>query len=91
MRQVPVRELNQRTADVLARVEMGERVEITRNGIPVAIIEPARPNPLSGLIETGELRLAQGALPLWSQSEVTDLAAAGLAAVLEDRYGESRW
>ena len=59
---------------------MGERVEITRNGIPVAIIEPARPNPLSELIETGELRLAQGALPLWSQSEVTDSDAAGLAA-----------
>ena len=70
---------------------MGEPVEITRNGIPVAIIEPTRPNPLSGLIETGELRLAQGALPLSSQSEVTNSDAVGLAAVLQDRYDESRW
>ena len=46
MRQIPVRELNQRTAAVLARVEIGERVETTRFGVPVAIIEPARPNLL---------------------------------------------
>ncbi len=32
MRQVPVRELNQHTADVLARVEMGERVGDHRAG-----------------------------------------------------------
>ena len=91
MRQIPVRELNQRTADVLARVEMGERVEITRNGIPVAILEPARPNLLSGLIDSGELRPARGVLPLSSQSEVMSSDSAGLAAVLQDRYGESRW
>jgi len=29
MRQIPVRELNQHTADVLARVAMGERMQIT--------------------------------------------------------------
>jgi prevent-host-death family protein len=91
MRQIPVRELNQHTADVLARVEMGERVEITRNGIPVAIIEPAQPDPLSGLIESGELRPARGALPLFSESEVTASDSAGLDAILEDRYGEGRW
>ncbi|HWG74056.1 MAG TPA: type II toxin-antitoxin system prevent-host-death family antitoxin [Acidimicrobiales bacterium] len=91
MRQIPVRELNQHTADVLARVEMGERVEITRNGTPVAIIEPAQPDPLSGLIESGELRPAQGPLPLLSGSEVTASDSAGSDAVLEDRYGEGRW
>jgi len=48
-----VRELNQHTAEVMARVEMGERVEITRKGIPVAIIEPAQPHPLGLLIESG--------------------------------------
>lgn len=91
MRQVPVRELNQHTADVLARVELGERVEITRNGIPVATIEPARPNPLSGLIESGELHPARGVLPLLSKSEVPVPDAAGLAAILQDRDGEGRW
>ena len=42
MRRVPARELNQHTADVLARVERGERVEITRNGKLIAVIEPAK-------------------------------------------------
>ena len=91
MRQIPVRELNQHTADVLARVEMGERVAITRNGTLVAIIEPAVPNPLSGLIESGELRPARGSLPLFSESEVAASDSAGLGAILEDRYGQGRW
>ena len=91
MRQVPVRELNQHTADVLARVEMGERVEITRNGIRVAIIEPAQPNPLSELIESGELRPAQCALPLFSPADEAATDSAGLDAVMEDRYGGERW
>lgn len=91
MRQIPIRELNQHTADVLARVERGERVQITRNGVPVAVIEPAAPNPLGGLIESGELRPARGALPLFSERDVTASDDAGLAAVLQDRYGEDRW
>ena len=91
MRQIPVRELNQHTADVLARVEMGERVEITRNGVPVAIIEPAVPDPLSTLIESGELRPARDARPLFTESEVLASDSAGLVAILEDRYGEGRW
>jgi prevent-host-death family protein len=91
MRQVAVRELNQHTADVLAYVEMGERVEITRNGKRVAIIEPAQPHPLGTLIETGELRPPRSQLPLWPTSEVVAESSAGLDAVLEDRYGPGRW
>lgn len=91
MRQVPVRELNQHTADVLARVEMGERVEVTRNGVRVAIIEPAQPNPLSELIESGDLRAAQGPLPLSSPADAAASDSAGVDAVLEDRYGSERW
>ncbi|MDB1088139.1 type II toxin-antitoxin system prevent-host-death family antitoxin [Streptomyces sp. ACA25] len=34
------RELNQRTAQVLARVEAGETVTVTKNGHPVAILRP---------------------------------------------------
>ena len=91
MRRVPVRELNQHTADVMARVEKGETVEITRNGTPVAIIEPAQPNPLGALIEAEELRPAQGSLPLWSESEEAASDSDGLDAILEDRYGGRRW
>lgn len=91
MRQIRVRELNQHTAEVLARVEMGERVEITRNGTPVAIMEPVQPDPLSGLLESGELRPARGRLPLLPASEPPAADSAGLQAVLEDRYGQGRW
>ncbi len=91
MRQVPVRELNQHTADVLARVERGERVEITRNGSRVAILVPAQPDPLSGLIESGDLRPAQGALPLVSETEASASDSAGVDAILADRYGDGRW
>jgi antitoxin (DNA-binding transcriptional repressor) of toxin-antitoxin stability system len=74
----------------LARVELGERVEVTRNGVRVAIIEPAEPNHLGGLIETGDLRPARGRLPLFATSEPVSEDAAGLAAVLDDRYGDRR-
>jgi prevent-host-death family protein len=91
MRRIPVRELNQHTADVLAIVERGERVEITRNGKLVAIMEPAQPDPLGGLIESGELRPAVGPLPLYPASPPQAADEAGLQAVLEDRYGSERW
>ena len=35
-----VRELNQQTAQVLARVEAGETVIVTKNGHPVAAMRP---------------------------------------------------
>jgi prevent-host-death family protein len=34
------RELNQQTAQVLARVEAGETITVTRNGRPVAVLRP---------------------------------------------------
>jgi antitoxin (DNA-binding transcriptional repressor) of toxin-antitoxin stability system len=71
-------------------VERGERIEITRNGTRVAIIEPALPDPLGELIEAGQLRPAQGALPLFTDAEASD-DSAGLEAVLDDRYGPGRW
>lgn len=84
-RQVPVRDLSQQTADVLARVERGERIEVTRNGVTVAITEPARPNPLSELIEAGEFHPAQSSLPLFSPDDKAATDSAGLDAVLDDR------
>jgi prevent-host-death family protein len=34
------RELNQRTAQVLARVEAGETITVTKNGRPIAVLRP---------------------------------------------------
>lgn len=43
-----VRELNQQTASVLAEVEAGESVTITKNGRPVAVIKPYSSDEDSG-------------------------------------------
>ncbi len=72
---------------MLARVELARGSKTTRNGVRIAIIEPAEQNPLAGLIESGELRPAQGRLPLFAPSEPESEDALGLSAVLDDRYG----
>ena len=91
MRKVPIRELNQRTAEVIARVESGERVEVTRNGSRVAIIVPADPSPLGALLESGELRPARRRLPTFSASVESVQDSDGLQAVIEDRGDDGRW
>lgn len=58
MQQVPVRELNQDTAGVLARVQRGEELEITSNGRPVARLLPIAAHPLATLIRGGLVRPA---------------------------------
>jgi prevent-host-death family protein len=56
MGEVPVRELNQNTAGVLARVKHGEEIDITERGVIIARLIPAQPRPLTDLIATGKLR-----------------------------------
>lgn len=53
MEQVAVRTLNQRTTDVIARVEGGEVVEITNRGRPVARIVPVTSDPMADLVADG--------------------------------------
>ena len=43
MKAITAREANQGFSDLLARVERGEEVLITKRGNPVAIISPYRP------------------------------------------------
>ncbi|MBT3155057.1 type II toxin-antitoxin system prevent-host-death family antitoxin [Streptomyces sp. NPDC088106] len=45
--EVPLRELNQQTSRVLARVAAGETVTITRDGVPIGDIVP-RGTPTGG-------------------------------------------
>jgi len=52
---IPVRELNQHTSAVLARVQRGETIEVTASGRPVARIVPIG-GGLAGL----ERRVAEG-------------------------------
>ena len=51
-----MRELSQRTAQVLARVRAGETVEITDRGKPVARIVPATADRYDQLVAAGMMR-----------------------------------
>jgi prevent-host-death family protein len=53
MAQVPIRQLNQDTAGVLARVERGEIVEITNRGRSIARIVPMGSDGLAELVAAG--------------------------------------
>ncbi len=93
MTAVPIRKLNQDTSAVLARVEAGESLEVTRNGVVVARLEPVTHHPLAALVSAGVVRPAGRTLPLPTE---TDLAAAspdsaGTDAVLGDRADPARW
>lgn len=55
-----MRELNQNTAGVLARVKRGEHIEITERGTVVARLVPAEDNPLAEMISSGRLHPATG-------------------------------
>jgi prevent-host-death family protein len=53
MAEAAVRELNQQTAQVLARVEAAETVTVTKNGQPVAVLRPYGPeDPASYPVRT---------------------------------------
>ncbi|HWE89066.1 MAG TPA: type II toxin-antitoxin system prevent-host-death family antitoxin [Pseudonocardiaceae bacterium] len=55
MVQVPVRMLNQDTASVMARVEHGETIEITRHGKVIGRIVPPSSGELDDLIAAGKV------------------------------------
>ncbi|HEY0636312.1 MAG TPA: type II toxin-antitoxin system prevent-host-death family antitoxin [Pseudonocardiaceae bacterium] len=55
MEQVPIRVLNQQTAGVMARVERGETVEITRQGKVIGRIVPVVENELEDLVVAGQV------------------------------------
>lgn len=52
---IPIRTLNQDTASVLARVERGESLEITRRGRVIGRIVPVARGELHDLIEAGKV------------------------------------
>ena len=84
--EVPVRELNQNTAGVLARVKRGEHLEITERGAVIARLVPARDNPLAEMISTGRLRPAalSGPAPRPVGPVQTDQEAGQLLRELRD-------
>ncbi len=90
MEQVPVRELNQDTAGVLARVERGETVEITRHGKVIGRIVPATVAGLDDWIARGRVVPATAArpIPMPTQPATPGDEAGQLLRELRD---EERW
>lgn len=86
MSEVPVRELNQNTAGVLARVKRGEQVDITERGAVVAHIIPAQVNPLAELVASGKLHppTLSGPIPRPSGPVRTDHEAGQLLREMRD-------
>jgi prevent-host-death family protein len=86
MAEVPVRELNQDTAGVLARVKRGEHIDITERGTVVARLVPAQDNPLAEMISSGKLRPAtvSGPAPRLAGPVNTDHEAGQLLRELRD-------
>lgn len=56
MAEVPIRLLNQETARVLARVKLGEEIDITERGVVVARLVPAKPSRQGRLLASGSFR-----------------------------------
>jgi prevent-host-death family protein len=88
--QIAMRTLNQNTAEVLARVERGETVEITNRGRPIARIVPVVEDELADLVASGTVvpptitaRLQVPAVPAEPGSEAGDL--------LSSLRDEERW
>jgi prevent-host-death family protein len=86
MSEVPVRELNQDTAGVLARVKRGEAIEVTERGVVIARLVPAGPHPLADLVAAGSLHLPtlSGRLPRPAGPVRTDGEAGELLREMRD-------
>jgi prevent-host-death family protein len=86
MAEVPVRELNQNTAGVLARVKRGEPIDITERGVVVARLVPTHRDPLSDLMTSGKLHPATitGPAPRTTGPVHTDHEAGELLRELRD-------
>jgi prevent-host-death family protein len=91
MGQVPVRVLNQDTASVLARVEHGETIEITRHGKVIGRIVPAISGELDDWIATGRATPATitGPIPMPTHKAAPSAEEAG--ELLRRLRDEERW
>jgi prevent-host-death family protein len=81
---VGIRELRDHLTSILRRVRAGERVEVTHDGVPVAVISPMPNDPLDRLIAAGEASAAQAPLDLPPLQPVTSGVSAS-QALQEDR------
>ncbi len=87
---IPVRQLNQDTAGVLARVERGETVEITNRGRLVARIVPAGGGELDDLVAAGRVVPATTGGPFAVPEGVVE-SGADAGELLSALRDDERW
>ncbi|MER7330681.1 MULTISPECIES: type II toxin-antitoxin system prevent-host-death family antitoxin [unclassified Micromonospora] len=92
MEQIAVRELNQHTSKVLARVRAGETVEVTDRGEPIARLVPivAGDALLGRLVAEGRATAPTSTGPLPMPPVLGDPTIDAAAALAESR-AEERW
>ena len=92
MERIGVRELNQNTSQVLARVSNGETVEITDRGRPIARLVPVGDDrsTLAELVASGRAVPPTGANPVPLPPELGD-ESVDVAAALAELRDEERW
>jgi prevent-host-death family protein len=92
MERIGVRELNQNTSQVLARVSGGETIEITDRGRPVARLVPVDDDTstLARLVSTGRAAAPTSVGPVPLPPRLGD-PAVDVAAEIETMRDEERW
>jgi prevent-host-death family protein len=92
MERIGVRELNQNTSQVLARVSGGETVEITDRGHPIArlVLVGDDRSTLAKLVAAGRATAPTSGGPVPLPPKLGD-DAVNVAAALADLRDEERW
>jgi prevent-host-death family protein len=90
MEKVPIRSLNQDTAEVIARVERGEVIEVTNRGRPVARIVPITADEMADLVAAGAARppTVSGPVPMPAVAAEPEVDSGALISAMRD---EERW
>ncbi|MGH3680554.1 MAG: type II toxin-antitoxin system Phd/YefM family antitoxin [Natronosporangium sp.] len=90
MEQVTVRALHAHTAEVIARVERGEVVEVTNRGRPVARIVPIPADPMADLVADNVAipPTITGPIPMPQVAAEPGSEAGALTSALRD---DERW
>ncbi|MFI7210643.1 type II toxin-antitoxin system Phd/YefM family antitoxin [Micromonospora maritima] len=92
MKRIAVRELNQHTSRVLARVRAGETVEVTDRGEPIARLVPVLAGDalLGRMVAEGRATAPTTTGPLPMPPVLGD-PSVDVAAVLAESRDEERW
>ena len=89
--QIGIRELRQDASRVIALVENGASITITKHGKPVAVIKPPKKSKLDILIERGAITPATQKLDLRTWRPKAGVAPAELMGAIRREREEERY